>query len=54
MADYTGYQKIIGQHPAHFWPFFKGQAEKLMPNSQISFINWLSYAHSELYLFVPN
>ena len=43
VADYTGcQQQFIVQHPAHFWPFLKALAEKLMPDSQISFKSWLN------------
>ena len=33
--------KFIVQHLAHFWPFLKAPADKLMPHSQISFKSWL-------------
>ena len=52
VADYTGcQQQFIVQHPAHFWPFLKALAEKLMPDSQISFKSWLNIVDSKLCFF---
>ena len=45
-------KEFIVQHPAHFWPFLRAPAEKLMPDSQISFKSWLHNADSELYFFL--
>ena len=41
-----GVKKIIVQHPAHFWPFWKAPEEKLMPYSLISFKSWLNNVDS--------
>ena len=52
MANYTGcQQKNIVQHPAFFLQFLKAQAEKLMPNSHISFKSWFDNADSEFKFF---
>ena len=48
VANYTGCQtKFIVQHLAHFWPFLKALADKLMPHSQMSFRSWLNNLASE-------
>ena len=44
-----GVKKIIVQHPAYLWPFFKVPSEKLMPHSQISLKYWLNYVGSKLH-----
>ena len=53
VANYTGCQtKFIVQHLAHFWPFPKALADKLMPHSKISFKIWLNYLALALHYFL--
>ena len=55
VADYTGCQiKFIVQHFAHFWPFLKALADKLMPHSQISCKSWLNNVALELLFSLKN
>ena len=52
LAEYTGcQQKFIVQHQAHFWPFYKALAEKVIQNSQISFKSLLNIVDWKLYIF---
>ena len=53
VANYTGCQiKFIVQYFAHFWPFLRALADKLMPHCQISFKSWLNNVASELRFFL--
>ena len=55
MASYKGCQiKFIVQHLAHFWPFLKALADKLIPDSEISFKSWLNIVASEFRFFFKN
>ena len=47
-----GKSNLLSKTFAHFWPFLKALADKLMAHSQISFKSWLNNVASELHFFL--